>query len=93
MMKYQGNKKHVLFKNLVFVVNPRLFSLALQFCRFPVLLVYHHPNGWKTIATAITITQICCMSWKAPGARTKELAENGSFKSETKPKNGLASLI
>ena len=79
MMKYQEDKKHVLFKNLVFVVKPRLFSLALQFCRSPVLLVYHHPNGWE--------------SWKAPGARTKELAENGSFKPETKPKNGSASLI
>ena len=40
MMKYQEDKKHVLFKNLVFVVKPRLFSLALQFCRSPVLLVY-----------------------------------------------------
>ena len=40
MMKYQQDKKQVLFKNLVFVVKPRLFSLALQFCRSPVLLVY-----------------------------------------------------
>ena len=40
MMKYQEDKKQVLFKNLVFVVKPRLFSLALQFCRSPVLLVY-----------------------------------------------------
>ena len=39
MMKYQEDKKQVLFKNLVFVVKPRLFSLALQFCRSPVLLV------------------------------------------------------
>ena len=39
IMKYQDNKKQVLFKNLVFVVKPRFFSLALQFCRSPVLLV------------------------------------------------------
>ena len=43
MMKYQEDKKQVLFKNLVFIVKPRLFSLALQFCRSPVLLVDLHP--------------------------------------------------
>ena len=43
MMKYQEDKKHVLFKNLVFIVKPRLFSLALQFCRSPVLLVKLRP--------------------------------------------------
>ena len=40
MMKYQGDEKPVLFQNLAFVVKPRLFKLALQFCRSPVLLVY-----------------------------------------------------
>ena len=41
MMKYQGDEKPVLFQNLAFVVKPRLFKLALQFCRSPVLLVYY----------------------------------------------------
>ena len=38
-MKYQGEKKG-LFKEPGLYFQTRLFSLALQFCRSPVLLVY-----------------------------------------------------
>lgn len=35
MMKYQGDKKHVLFKNLVFVVKPRFFFTGPTILQVP----------------------------------------------------------
>ena len=40
IMNFQGIKTQVLLKNPAFLLKPRLFSLALQFCRSPVLKVY-----------------------------------------------------